>query len=239
MQTVERYALSEWLTAASALAQGSFEERTAWISQLARLSRAKIAAPNDDAALGHNCLLVDVAAALGPSAIHVIDAGHFHLIAPVCIVASRPRTILTGSELVSMGWAIGAAIGAKCAAPNSPVVAYVGDGSFLMHGLELTTAARYKIPVLFIVGRNGVYGTVRRGIGLIHQAGILGPANPARIAEGCGVEAREVRDREELRQALNGAKNLNRPRVIVAHIPEFDDAAQGLATGLAWLDGEE
>ncbi len=229
--------LKQWLQAAQVSAsREACPNRTAWIRQFAKLPGAR-ATPVNESQMGHDVIVNDACAALGPSAIHVIDAGQFHLIAPLRIVASQPRTILTGSELISMGWAIGASIGAKCAVPDAPVVAYVGDGSFLMHGLELTTAARYKVPVLFIVARNGVLGSILQGAGSNSgNSAVLGPADPAGIARACGVETLEIQNRDELQAALKDSTRLKKPRVLVVSVPELDNTAQDQVTGITWLD---
>ena len=238
VQSVPSPAVSDWLRAAESMDIRPSPARRAWIRNLQKMSHTTNPS-KEKSALFHDVIVADVAAALGPSAIYAVDAGQFHLSAPVRLRATRPRTILTGSELVSMGWSIGAAIGAKCAAPSSPVVAFLGDGSFLMHGLELTTAARYGIAVLFIVAQNGVLGSVRRRASRSgYDAPLIGPADPVGLAAACGVEAKVVNDRKELRSALEGATNLSEPRVLVVNVPELDDAALGLPTGIAWLDGK-
>ncbi|PSC03334.1 thiamine pyrophosphate-binding protein [Alsobacter soli] len=61
----------------------------------------------------------------------------------------------------SMGYGVPAAIGAKRAHPDRMVVAFAGDGCFLMHGQEFATAVQYDLPVIFVVVDNGMYGTIR------------------------------------------------------------------------------
>ncbi len=59
-----------------------------------------------------------------------------------------------------MGWAIPAAIGGKLARPDLPVAVITGDGCMRMHGMEIATAARYRVPVLFVVSNNSSLGNV-------------------------------------------------------------------------------
>ena len=185
----------------------------------------------------HRTVLTDAMEILGPDACHVVDAGQFHLLAPELYTASQPRNLLTGSELVSMGWSVGASIGAKCGRPSSPVVAYLGDGSFCMHGLEISTAARYNIPVLFVVAKNDVLGSVWRGANDPNrQTGKLGPVDIAKIVRACGVDCVETSNRNEYCEAIKDASALTRPRVVVAAVPKCDPAAFDQITGLDWLD---
>ena len=61
----------------------------------------------------------------------------------------------------SMGYGVPAAIAAKAVHPNRVVVSWNGDGCFLMNGQELATAAQYRLPIIFVVVDNGMYGTIR------------------------------------------------------------------------------
>lgn len=69
----------------------------------------------------------------------------------------------SGLEFASMGWAIGAAIGAAFARPGVPVVCLTGDGSLLMAGQEITVAIQYKLPVIFVVLNDSALGMVKHG----------------------------------------------------------------------------
>jgi acetolactate synthase-1/2/3 large subunit len=74
--------------------------------------------------------------------------------------AYEPRTYLSATNLGPMGWAIPAGIGAKLARPERPLVVVTGDGCMMMHGMEIQTASRYGIPVIFVVINNGALGNV-------------------------------------------------------------------------------
>ncbi|HEY3521256.1 MAG TPA: thiamine pyrophosphate-binding protein [Rhodanobacteraceae bacterium] len=72
-----------------------------------------------------------------------------------------PRGLIIPTNLQSMGFGIGAAIGAKLAAPERPVVALIGDGGLAMSGLELLTAVRENLDLTIIVLADGAYGAIR------------------------------------------------------------------------------
>jgi len=74
--------------------------------------------------------------------------------------AYEPLTYLSATNLGPMGWAIPAGIGAKLARPERPLVVVTGDGCMLMHGMEIQTAGRYGIPVIFLVINNSALGNV-------------------------------------------------------------------------------
>lgn len=71
-----------------------------------------------------------------------------------------PRTYFTAANLGPMGWAIGAAVGIKAALPGRPVACVTGDGCMLMHGMEVATAARYGMRILYVVINNSALGNV-------------------------------------------------------------------------------
>ena len=70
----------------------------------------------------------------------------------------RPRQFITSGGLGTMGFGLGAAMGAQLANPHKQVVNIAGDGSFLMNANELSTAARYNIPLIELILNNGVLG---------------------------------------------------------------------------------
>ena len=72
----------------------------------------------------------------------------------------EPRTYISATNLGPMGWAIAAAIGVQCAKPSRRVAVITGDGCMLMHGLEVQTAARYGLPILYVVLNNNALGNV-------------------------------------------------------------------------------
>jgi acetolactate synthase-1/2/3 large subunit len=110
-----------------------------------------------------------VTAALPAEAIVVNDAGNFS-----GWVHRYHRFRLPGTQAApssgAMGYAVPASIGAKLARPERPVVAFVGDGGFLMTGQELVTAVQEGLPVKVVLGDNGAYGTIA-----MHQHKRIGP----------------------------------------------------------------
>lgn len=65
------------------------------------------------------------------------------------------------SELAAMGWGLGAAVGTALGSPGTPVVCLVGDGGVLMNGQEITVAVQEKLPVIYLILNDGIYGMVQ------------------------------------------------------------------------------
>jgi acetolactate synthase-1/2/3 large subunit len=75
---------------------------------------------------------------------------------------NKPRSLITSGGLGAMGFGLGAAIGAKAAAPERTVVLVTGDGSFHMNCIELATAVHFDLPLVIVIMNNGVLGMVRQ-----------------------------------------------------------------------------
>ncbi|HRX42774.1 MAG TPA: biosynthetic-type acetolactate synthase large subunit, partial [Clostridia bacterium] len=95
-------------------------------------------------------------------AIIVTEVGQNQLWAAQWYKFSEPRTYVSSGGLGTMGYGLGAAIGAQIANPGKKVINVAGDGSFRMNCQELATAVRYKLPVIVAILNNGVLGMVRQ-----------------------------------------------------------------------------
>lgn len=98
----------------------------------------------------------------GEEAIYVTDVGQHQMWAAQYTKHVRPMNFLTSGGLGTMGYGYGAAIGAKMAHPELPVIHYTSDGSLHMNLNELCTAVSYKLPVVTVILNNAVLGMVRQ-----------------------------------------------------------------------------
>jgi acetolactate synthase I/II/III large subunit len=87
------------------------------------------------------------------SGAHRVFGGHYW-------DSPTPNAYLTATSMAPMGWAIPAAIGAKLARPELPCAVVTGDGCMLMHGIEIQTAARHGLAIVYVVINNGALGNV-------------------------------------------------------------------------------
>ena len=121
----------------------------------------------------------------------------------------------------SMGYDLPAALAAALERPDAPVVAWAGDGSFLMTGQELATAVRYNAKLTVIVIDNGQYGTIRMHQELQFPGRVSGTqiTNPdfAAFARSFGAHGETARDLETFREALRRCLALDGPSLI--HLP--------------------
>ena len=90
----------------------------------------------------------------------LVDSGAHRAFAGHYWTAYEPRSYISATNLGPMGWAIPAAIGVQCARPDRRVAVITGDGCMHMHGMEVQTAARYGLPIIYVVLNNGALGNV-------------------------------------------------------------------------------
>lgn len=136
----------------------------------------------------------------------------------------------------AMGYGVPAAIGAKIAFPNRPVIAFCGDGDFLMTGQELATAVQYSIDMVIVICNNSMYGTIRMHQERDYPGRVVATSltNPdfAAYAKSFGAHGERVEETVQFRPALKRALATAGPSVIELVIdPEAITTSQTL-TGL-------
>lgn len=141
-----------------------------------------------------------------------------------------------------MGYAIPAAIGAAVASPGTAVLSMTADGSFAMACGELETAARLRLPVLFIQFTNGEYGWIKTLQHLYHDRryfGVdIGPIDAVQVARACGLQATRVRDARSLARVLEDFDRDRQPCYVDVPVPALIECAPPVPAWTGALNGD-
>ena len=170
-----------------------------------------------------------LAAAAPAETIVTTDVGSHKYVFGQFWPSRRPETFFMSNGLSGMGYAIPAAIGAKLARPDTPVLAIVGDGGFSMGSAELETARRLRSPFVTVVLADGEYSLIRiaqerRGL---ERSGVdFGPIDSVLTARACGVEAARIAGEAELTNRVASA--LASDEALLVEVPVDADEYRGI-----------
>jgi acetolactate synthase-1/2/3 large subunit len=166
-------------------------------------------------------LCAELTRALPPNAILVADTGYSGIWTGTLIeLDGVGQTYLRAAG--SLGWSFPAALGAKCAAPDRPVVCFTGDGGFYYHLAELETARRRGIAAVVVVNNNSGFGQSLAGVrrilgnrsGPAEELVCFGPTDFTAVARSFGVRGIRVEQPAQIAPALSEALRTNEPVVV-------------------------
>ena len=170
----------------------------------------------DDVPLKPQTVIKEIAEVLTPESILTTDVGQNQMWAAHFFDTQKPRKFISSGGLGTMGFGFPAAIGAKVACPDDPVISLNGDGGFLMVCQELATVREYDLPVIAIVLENRTLGMVYQWQSLLynerHSQTLLGNSPDfVKLAESFGVNATRITKPGETKEALSSAIKDNEP----------------------------
>lgn len=210
------------------------DERKAFIREIKR-SHTAWADPtgrDSNAAPVHPAAMIRVINELVKEGEIFIDAGNCVGWSLNCLVVDPPVRYQSALAMGPMGFGVAAVVGAKMALPDKPCVAIVGDGAFMMHGAEVSTAAQYRTGAVWVVLNDNDLAMVSQGMAqLLPPAPAwqdyykLGAPDLVLFSQGLGADAVAILPdqgpeafRTALVKALNSAQTTGKPQVIVVHI---------------------
>lgn len=196
------------------------QDHSQWIKQLQDWKNVKSAAKAVNDNIPHPQSVIDAVNEIkNPEDIVATDVGQHQMWIAQYAKIEAPRTLLTSGGMGTMGFGMGAAIGAQTAFPNRRVVLFTGDGSFHMNLNELVTMKSYNLPVVVIVMNNTVLGMVRQWQKLFYgnrfsQTDPKRATDFVKLANAFGIEGMRINTADEIKPVLEKAFALNAPVVV-------------------------
>ncbi|MBO5473610.1 MAG: biosynthetic-type acetolactate synthase large subunit [Lachnospiraceae bacterium] len=205
------------------LEQQSHEE---WMAHIAEMQE-KYPLSYDASVLSCPYIMEEIDRVTKGEALITTDVGQHQMWAAQYYKYSSPRTFLSSGGLGTMGYGLGACIGAKMGQPDKICINIAGDGCFRMNMNELATASRYNIPIIQVVINNHVLGMVRQWQTLFYgerysQTVLNDKVDFCKVAEGLGCEAIRITKKEEVAPAIEKAIAMKKPVLLDCIIPEDD-----------------
>jgi acetolactate synthase I/II/III large subunit len=173
---------------------------------------------------------------LPPEAILTTGVGRHQMWCEIHYRVLRPRTWITSTGLGTMGFGLPAAVGAKFAAPDVPVVDFDGDGSFVMTEQALATAVEERLPIITVILNDRSLGMVEQWQRLMynrHYIGIKFPNLPdfVKLAEAYGAHGKTVGSLDEFAKAMREGLTIEGPTVIEVPVSPEEDVFPFLPPG--------
>ena len=202
------------------------QEHNTWMMHIQELKQRYPLSYNKDVLSGPY-IIEEIDRITEGKAIISTDVGQHQMWAAQYYRYTEPRTFLSSGGLGTMGYGLGACIGAKMGRPDKICINIAGDGCFRMNMNELATASRYNIPIIQVVINNHVLGMVRQWQSLFYdhrysQTILEDKVDFAKVAEGLGCEAITVTTKEEVAPAIEKAIACGKP-VLLNCIIDKDD----------------
>ena len=202
------------------------QDHKEWVEHIKEL-KEKYPLKYEDTALSCPYIMEQIDKVTKGEAIITTDVGQHQMWASQYYRYTKPRTFLSSGGSGTMGYGLGACIGAKMGQPDKICINIGGDGCFRMNMNELATASRYNIPIIQVIINNHVLGMVRQWQTLFYdkrysQTVLNDKVDFCKVAEGLGCEAILVTKKEEVAPAIEKAISLGKPVVINCIIPEDD-----------------
>ena len=188
----------------------------AWIEQIKEWKSYDYIPENSDTEIKPHYVIETACQMAGEDAVYVTDVGQHQMWAAQFLHHVKPRNFLTSGGLGTMGYGYGAAIGAKLARPDVPVIHFTSDGSFHMNMNELCTAVSYNIPVVTVILNNSVLGMVRQWQNVFYDRRFSSSepervTNYVRVAEAFGAQGYHCETPAEFAAAMEKALKADGP----------------------------
>jgi len=197
-------------------------DRSKWLGYIKEL-KEKYPLGRDSEALTPQFILDKIYEITKGDAIIATEVGQHQIWTAQYYKFTKPRTLITSGGLGTMGFGLGASIGAQIARPDKRVINIAGDGSFRMNLNELATAVEYNLPIIEVIMNNHALGMVRQWQNMFYdkrfsQTTLDRATDFVKLAEAFGACGFNLTKKEDTERIITEALSLNRPVVINCEI---------------------
>lgn len=217
---IEADAFQRWLD--NGVIQNSasdIEDNNDWLTGLQKIVTFRDKIVQYSEKISYSDVFSSCMQSLPKGSVYCLDAGQVRRAGNMMLKASSLNSIIQSDTLSPMGAGISAAIGAKLAIPERTVIALFGDGSMRMHGMELATAKRYKLPIIFLLCDNESYASTPGNNDLKKLPAIQWDL----FAQSLGIKTFKVNCKNTLTLHLKKALTLSEPILLWAKVPNLLD----------------
>ena len=198
------------------------EARQGWVDQIQEWKKAYPLDTNQNGTIKPHTVIRKLSELTSGQAIITTEVGQSQMWAAQYYTHSEPRTFLTSGGLGTMGFGLGACMGAAIGRKDKKVINIAGDGSFLMNCNELAAAVHYRLPIMIILLNNGVLGMVRQWQDLFFDKRFAGTTidrhtDFVKLAEAFGAKGYHLDKVEEVETILKEALAQEGP--VLVHVP--------------------
>jgi benzoylformate decarboxylase len=206
-------------------AKGRAKEIAQEKSKLEHQLKVQIENEKDRVPISISRLMTEIRDAMAPGTVIVDECWSSSGMLRQILDLTKSKTFFRSRKGGSIGWGLPGALGVKLGLPDKPVVGVVGDGGAGWSIQSLWTAARYRIPVTFVITNNATYRQVKlvrkmvlgdyplseKHLGMELDDPIM---NFSMMAQSMGVKGETVKDPRDLGRALKAALNSGEPRLV-------------------------
>lgn len=217
-------ALKKWLDTHSVdhIKEESVEFRKKWLDELLTIIPPKPIPMKFDNKVSYLEMFEVINEAMPDESVYCLDAGQVRRAGSMLLQCHSPKSLIQSDTLSPMGSGICASIGVQLAVRDKPVVSMFGDGSMRMHGMELATAVRYNLPIVFIVCDNHSYASTPQSKKM-KEISDLPDIDWMSFAKSFGMKASFSDNKEEFKKQLSEARNNNGPSLLWVMVPRLLD----------------
>jgi acetolactate synthase-1/2/3 large subunit len=198
------------------------KDRSQWLDYVMAL-KAQPQPNYEQAELTPDYILDKISELTGGDAIITTEVGQHQIWTAQHYKFTKPRSLITSGGLGTMGFGLGAAIGAAIACPQKQVLNIAGDGSFRMNLNELATAVEYELPIIVVIMNNHALGMVRQWQNMFYderysQTTLDRKTDFVKLAEAFGAVGYNLTAKADVEKVLKEALSLKRTVVINCEI---------------------